>query len=568
MPNPNDARMASERTREQGFGTALLERPVEAATDLLKEQAKERFLERYAKQEERSSIMARLNEEFAMEELNLAQDAKDAGEIYIPYSMAIEEVMKAGVEDRQPENPVRIDVVEVKQDAEHQNHLPTNLGQVVIDATRTYDDISTKAFANTAPDERKHRRVSTYEPVAATQASSVELVTEEIGEKPIDVFEIPVQPEQSSAEDAIEEAEAREFATFEDYVANTKKKGPVEGVYQKAGKYHDAKTGNFASNEAVQKYMDTPVESPVSHYDKVNDIDNKDTVFKEPDYSGMTIVELAREAGKVEYRNPGDEKNIDPELTKIREIAKAKYLEIAKISGDKDALEHYEESMEDFDSMSGIYTMSLHDKEPQVESVGLKEKAKAWWGKNKEKFGVAYWAAKWSTTYNGWLDKGTNENMDSDEVDKIRNKNRTKFIIGSVGLSIAAGVSVGLAVHEALSSDAVSAATGGVPGEGLVAGPPYPSEIPAVDSGFVQITPELPPTIPSIDISAFNVQSGMGGEELFAGFNLTPSDWAGHENALLQMAPDNFYPMDTGGIGLRPGMLPQNVQDYINSIRS
>jgi cytochrome c556 len=578
MVTPKEAFVSAEIAKEKGQGVALLERPENADTavdlEVEKQKAREEFEVLYQKIQDLSDEINAKMTQFAEFESEAKELALKGGGEYVPNNI-LDEVMEEGLEDSSLETKAKI--AEQKPAHVPQTHLPSELGQVIIDATRTEDAVSDKAFNNTVPDERTHRRASlaSANPVEAVAEPSVEEAN-----TPADVFKGPEQPETSSVDEPTEKEEVpepQEFASFEDYIAHMEDKHPSEGgIIPNGDNFQDAKTGKFVSTQAYADYANARKNESIHYYDKQNGIDNEGKVVEARNYTGMTIPELAREAGKVKYTNPGDDEHIDPELAAIREIAKAKYLEMAQESGDEKALANYAENMEDFEALAGRFEDKIREKDVvEREPKGVREKVKAWWRKHKENYGGLAWAAAWvGTKYNGYLDKGVEPEMEDDEANEIRKKNRKKIILGGIGLGLAAGVvggAAGLAIHEALTPDVAPVPMGGGGGGGaghFAESVPYHSGHAGAYGGEAALavpTPELP----SISDAAFNVPYGGTGEQLFKSLNMNPLDFYKHQEELIKLSSNDFYRMNDGSVGIsHPGWLSENARTYLNSLRS
>jgi len=232
--------------------------------------------------------------------------------------------------------------------------------------------------------------------------------------------------------------------------------------------------------------------------------------------------------------------------------------------------EYVDESAVEITYFSDLESESAPTTEADVEKRTLTERTKAWFGKNKEshkeKFRPSYWNARWSGLKYRVMNHGVTEEMSDLEVDKKRNGNRRKIIIGAAAigvLAIGAGIFAVSEMTENFNPDSstasespdVSNTDGG--GTGATETPEVPEapEIPPVETG--PIDPGFTPT------------QGEGGYQLLGGLGIDPSKWDGIEQQLKDLSPSEFYLMDDGHYGInypnRPLSAP--VRAVIDSVR-
>jgi len=163
---------------------------------------------------------------------------------------------------------------------------PIEMGQVVIHATQTEDALSEKAFNNTAPDKREHRRVSTPTTLSPVETSTKTAPIDE-NEKPEDipadvVAEVAThmkradfvkqQEDLFGKNDKIKPEDVPEGElTYEQWLAQrpVAEEGDTYRITDAKGNVsvHDAVTGSFASKADHEAKLENS--DPTEHYNAV-----------------------------------------------------------------------------------------------------------------------------------------------------------------------------------------------------------------------------------------------------------------------------------------------------------
>ncbi len=229
---------------------------------------------------------------------------------------------------------------------------------------------------------------------------------------------------------------------------------PSKGTYpDKNGRARDAETNKFADPTShrkalvgEEKYLDYNYEASrqsLDYYDKVNGIDNEGKQFEAPDFSTLTLTELAKELALTQYQyhltEGGKESDIEAAGTiekEIREAAKALYLSKAKESGIQELIDNYEKEMEGFESMADRYLRAKLEDEALKTEAGketFKSATKRWWSGVKNRFGVGHWDQGWNAPADkapASLNKDVVEEETWEEKQEKKKENRYKTIIG------------------------------------------------------------------------------------------------------------------------------------------
>jgi len=235
-----------------------------------------------------------------------------------------------------------------------------------------------------------------------------------------------------------------------------------------------------------------------------------------------------------------------------------------------DTGEYVDESALNITYFSDLESESTPEPEANAEKGTLVERTKAWFGQNKEshkeKFRPSYWNARWSGLKYRVMNHGVTEEMSDLEVDKKRNGNRRKIIIGAAAIGVLA---IGAGIF------AVSEMTENFnPDTSIASESPDVSNTDGGGTGATE-TPEVPeaPTLPPVETGpidpGFTPTQGEGGYQLLGGLGIDPSKWDGIEQQLKNLSPSEFYLMDDGHYGIsypdRPLSAP--VRAVIDSVR-
>ena len=207
--------------------------------------------------------------------------------------------------------------------------------------------------------------------------------------------------------------------------------------------------------------------------------------------------------------------------------------------------------------------------EADAEKQSRVERVKDWFGKNKEahkdKFSTAYWAARFSTTWNSMLDYRTNESMEEAEIDRIRNVNRKSFIIGSAALAAIGLIGLGVSINESVNADNVP--VGNADGLGALAPDPNSLEATAAANAAAEAAQHAAEA-EAATTALFDIPRGQGGLELFKNLGIDPSQWAANAPNFPSMFPNDFVAMDGGGVGIKhSGWISPEAQTFIKSLR-
>lgn len=289
----------------------------------------------------------------------------------------------------------------------------------------TVEPVSEAESAVTEPDTQPDAEPDA-EPDATSEpeASAEDAPTEE---SPAE--ESAVESPEESPEESLEESsdtpkgdEAKEPKRFnltpEEYLAERAARG---GVLRTAAGFVDlrdeeSKLRRFTTkqvyNEDIAGHELNPGDSPLTtpeelqaRYNKINNIEPNGEVDNGPDYSKMTITELARELALTmsRYQIPAGEAapkdgDVMGAEDAIRAAAKAKYLEAAENTQNQEHIDNYEEQMETFESMADRYLRAKLESDILHTEAGketFKSTVKRWWSGVKNKFGVKKWQDDW-----------------------------------------------------------------------------------------------------------------------------------------------------------------------------
>lgn len=203
----------------------------------------------------------------------------------------------------------------------------------------------------------------------------------------------------------------------------------------------------------------------------------------------------------------------------------------------------------------------------------VRDRLKSWWADNKKYLNGDYFAEKWTNGLHRALEAEITDGMTDNEKQAQREKNRRHMIIGANAIgavvALAGAVLIAKGMSDGLSAPGVENATDLVPDVDTSNLGVTPEEVASVIPGDVAPEQEaiVVPEILAPDLG-FDVPSGGGGENLFTALGIDTSKWYANQETLLQKFPDSFYRMESGNVGIaRPGMLPQEVQEYINTLR-
>lgn len=221
------------------------------------------------------------------------------------------------------------------------------------------------------------------------------------------------------------------------------------------------------------------------------------------------------------------------------------------------------------------------DQEKSEREASALEKLKGWFKKERKAFqtygGSAYWGHKWDRAKAGFKDKvldfGVTEEMEDDEKDRLRKRNRVAVIAGGSLLAVGAIYMFSQAISgdEASSVNELSGSSG-AGGGGAESGSGVQEAMSDELKGVLnhENATGAGTEIGSGDLylEPVTIERGMGGEELFQNMGLDKADWYTYQNDLLKKFPDDFYRMTDGHVGLMyAGDLPTDVQQYIESLK-
>lgn len=207
-----------------------------------------------------------------------------------------------------------------------------------------------------------------------------------------------------------------------------------------------------------------------------------------------------------------------------------------------------------------------------------REKAKKWYQKaGRDMFTPTYWAAKWTTNLTKLRESGEiTSTMTIEEKEKILSRKRRNKILAVAAGAAAAGLGAFL-LYKGLDGSSTSEV--GAVDLGDLNVPDGSVESPATNelnmSDLYDNTVEVPEKPEASEAAiefqpdvGYDVPKGSGGESLFSRLGIDGREWYDIQFDLLDKFPDSFYRMDDGNVGIsQPGMLPQEVQEYINSLR-
>lgn len=207
-----------------------------------------------------------------------------------------------------------------------------------------------------------------------------------------------------------------------------------------------------------------------------------------------------------------------------------------------------------------------------------REKAKKWYQKaGRDMFTPTYWAAKWTTNLTKLRESGEiTSTMPIEEKEKILSRKRRNKILAVAAGAAAAGLGAFL-LYKGLDGSSTSEV--GAVDLGDLNVPDGSVESPATNelnmSDLYDNTVEVPEKPEASEAAiefqpdvGYDVPKGSGGESLFSRLGIDGREWYDIQFDLLDKFPDSFYRMDDGNVGIsQPGMLPQEVQEYINSLR-
>ena len=233
--------------------------------------------------------------------------------------------------------------------------------------------------------------------------------------------------------------------------------------------------------------------------------------------------------------------------------------------------EYVDESQLDISYFSDQGSESASTTEAGAEKRTLTERTKAWFGKNKEshkdKFRPSYWNARWSGLKYRVINHGVTDEMSDVEVDKKRNGNRRKVIIGAAAvgvLALGAGIFALSDMTDNFNPDASAS-----PSATETAGVDDGGAIGATEAPEVPEAPVPPPVETGPIDPGFTPTQSEGGYQLLSGLGIDPSKWDGIEQQLKDLSPGEFYLMDDGHYGInypnRPLSAP--VRAVIDSVR-
>jgi hypothetical protein len=431
---------------------------------------------------------------------------------------------------------------------------PIEMGQVILEATQQQDEVSEAAPATTTVDKKEHKRVST----GIMHAGEVH---HDRAKPPLTVEDRPKQPAK------------RGWAAFEEDVTRLKDK-----VEHKALPWLEDDVKPIAlETPGVSKPEETPpVEKAEDGY-----------------YYGGKKVTVARS-------EPGQD-------------GEGSTLEVVDDEGNgstirEDQLEIWlngvKKDKQDFEPKPGK-ELELYDKgtSKEVELYKQEEKpeeAKKWFARNREKYGVHYWHAKWMAVKDNVagaydsvlnigvnvgvekaLNKGVVDTMTEDEKrikqeqnraekqEENRKRNRTIMLVtvGTLG-ALLVGDLLAHAVHPGESGIAPPAPKGnrfpGLPGW---------NNPPGAGHGGLETPPLRAPTetlpfTPNVN-PTYNIASGEGGLELFGKLNLDSNTWYAHQEELLHNFPNDFYQNPGQAVRIaHSGWLSPEAQKYIESLKN
>lgn len=229
----------------------------------------------------------------------------------------------------------------------------------------------------------------------------------------------------------------------------------------------------------------------------------------------------------------------------------------------------------------------------EAQSDTPEKEAKGWWAKVGDKVrklgGAGYWAAGWASahiahpvreSWANWLNRDVTENMTEEEKEKSRKEQRVVAIVAGAGLAVIGATITGILIAKGLHSGDSSADLFGSGNGGNGGGESAPVVADRLDDGGASSEgvvntpivggenlggPEVIPDASEVSIP-ITVESGDGGESLFNRLGIDANKWYDNQWAIRDLSPDNFY-VENGNVRINDRPLPQNVQDYINSLR-
>lgn len=227
-----------------------------------------------------------------------------------------------------------------------------------------------------------------------------------------------------------------------------------------------------------------------------------------------------------------------------------------------------------------VYADKLTFPAEKTEEESATERLKLFWKKSsnfiKEKLTLGYMSAKWAVE-DSIINRGVDPLTTSfEDVEKIRNRNRIYLVAGTAAVIVAAIIlkETNPLGHLFGGGDLA----GSVPGSGSSGSETLSAHDQNVfdsmhpDTNGVETATPVDQQLPVVDVApdpAYTIPSGEGGLELFQKLNIDTSKWGANAESFLNRFPQDFYRMNSGGIGIsHQGILSQGAQDAINALRN
>ncbi|MES2630837.1 MAG: hypothetical protein V4611_02690 [Patescibacteria group bacterium] len=464
------------------------------------------------------------------------------------------------------------------------------MGHAIIDATRTNDLISEKAFASTKQDTRKHRRVS-FDPVK-DRLPQVE---------PVLVENTESQPETAPAEEEVTKKAITKRSwdlvsedlkrVHDNETAPTPKPLP-EGTEVLPWLREAAKTEKESTGPKRNAEKADLEEKPVKVTDRKLTAEGKPifVTYKDEEAEPLIVHETELPQQKVE-KVDREEKTEETAPTEPGVYHNNKLVTIIDRQASPDGKSAFVTYKDEDGNSRTVHESELVIISPEAEEQNTE--AKGWWDKHRNKFGIHYWRAKWAIAadyvgdkagalYGRGLNYQVTETMTEVEKQEKREKNRRNIIIGAsvLGVAVLGGLAYGLA-NEIANSGAdlpkgntpgnspggedISdwrAKRFGIPADGV-------KDLPLTD---LEVGVDAPaPAYEAYSNPNYNAVDGIGLEELFNNVGLDGTMLYDNDGALLQQLraefPQDLYDMNDGGVGINEGWLSPSLQQRIESLK-
>ncbi|MFZ1302047.1 MAG: hypothetical protein WAQ27_05760 [Candidatus Microsaccharimonas sp.] len=475
----------------------------------------------------------------------------------------------------------------------------------IIDKTRKSDSLSEAAFASTAVDERKHRRVSVAHPtvVGASEVFTVPEASKDVddaatAEKPTEApaaaVDTKAEPKSSAkkAWDVIEEDLSRIFQK-----GKLNPDGAAPGTRALPWLDPEAKPATIIP---VTSPDSEPAIAPVTEIGVKFD-DSEPTDADEATEANAPIPIRKAKGGDAEPTKADDEPATEPEAAATPD-PDAKPEKAAP----RQAQGYYEgKRVQVYNALkkpdSEAYTLEVIDDEGKTYSIEENqleitripgkevelyrpegrelvlveaEITKSWWGRAREKYGLLKWSVKWTealrgaaeTVYGKALNAGIKEGMTDEEKQAKREKNRRNITFATGALVgaglVGAGVLIanGIADHVNAAEAATNAPKGIGPNNltidqvrdlmegrgGSGSGDLSPEALAAAEAAAraaeaANAAPATAAAYEAFSNPSYNITPGLGGEALFQKLNIDPQKFYDNQDYLLKNFGDYFY---------------------------